>query len=119
MSKILFWDNGIRNAIIDDLNPLSSRNDQGPLFENFMISERLKMNAYFRPTVKSYFWRNYNKSEVDYIETDKTHISAYEIKWNTKKKFNVSRAFRHLYPEADMAIIQPNNIVDFTFGNTQ
>ncbi len=71
MDKIIFWDNGIRNAIIDDFRDMNNRNDHGQLFENFMISERIKMNMWQNPSLKSYFWRNYNKSEVDYVELDK------------------------------------------------
>jgi len=113
MSKILFWDNGIRNAIIGDYGDLSSRNDQGQLFENFVISERMKMNALVRPTIQSYFWRNYNQSEVDYVEYSKNQLSAYEIKWNTKKKHLITKAFTNLYPSALTQVLTPENFVDF------
>jgi len=111
MSKILFWDNGIRNAIIGDFTDVVNRNDQGQLFENLMISERMKMNAWFRPDVKSYFWRNYNQAEVDYVEAVGSKISAYEIKWNTHKNFKVTRAFTNLYPHAETSVITPVNFM--------
>lgn len=117
MSKILFWDNGIRNAIIGDFRPLDVRNDQGQLFENFMISERMKMNAWLNSDANSYFWRNYNKNEVDYIEIQHQQITAFEIKWNTLKKHRVSKAFTNLYPKAKTTIITPINFIDFTFLN--
>ncbi len=114
MSKVLFWDNGVRNAIIEDFNDLSVRTDQGVLFENFIISERMKMNAWLDPSTKSFFWRNYNKNEVDYVELGKKGLSGYEIKWNTRKKFKVSRAFTNLYPNASTSVITPHNFADFT-----
>ena len=113
MSKIFFWDNGIRNAIIDDYRDLSMRNDQGQLFENFIISEKMKMNAWTQVSVQSYFWRNYNQNEVDYIESHKQNLAAFEIKWNAKKKHKVSKSFTNLYPNASTEILTPENFVDF------
>ena len=113
MSKILFWDVGIRNAIIEDFRVLPNRNDVGQLFENFMISERMKMNAWLRPSVKSFFWRNYNKSEVDYVEYENNKLSAYEIKHNTVKKHKVSQSFTNIYPDAKTIVITPENFVPF------
>jgi len=115
MSKILFWDVGIRNAVIEDFRALPNRNDVGQLFENFIISERMKMNACNNPSAKSYFWRNYNKNEVDYVEYLHKKLSAYEIKWNTNKKHRVSKAFTNLYKNADTQVITPNNFVSFIF----
>ncbi|MEA3445672.1 MAG: ATP-binding protein [Bacteroidota bacterium] len=119
MNKILFWDNGIRNAIIDDFRDLSLRNDTGQLFENFIISERMKMNAWIRPSIKSYFWRNYNQSEVDYVEWNRNKLSAYEIKWNSRKNKYVSKAFTNLYPEADTEVITPENFMMFADNKTE
>lgn len=113
MSKIYFWDNGIRNAIINDFNPLESRNDQGKLWENFVISERMKINAYTTKKVQSRFWRNYNQSEIDYVELRQGKLSGFEMKWNTRKNHSVSRAFINAYPEAETEIITPQNFVDF------
>ena len=115
MSKIFFWDNGIRNAIIGNFNDLANRNDHGQLFENFMISERMKMNAWKNTNVQSHFWRNYNQSEVDYIEVSHDSLSAFEMKWNTKKHLRVTKAFTNLYPNATTYVITPENFVDFTF----
>ena len=113
-SKIFFWDNGIRNAVIDDFRSLANRNDAGQLFENFVISERIKMNAWLRPGVKSFFWRNFNQSEVDYIEHSGELLAAYEIKWNKHKKHKISRAFTKIYPDASTDIITPGHFVHFT-----
>jgi predicted AAA+ superfamily ATPase len=113
MTKIFFWDNGIRNALIDNFNPLMGRNDIGQLWENFMISERRKMNAWTASNSRSYFWRNYNQSEVDYLELDNGKLSAFEFKWNTERIHKVSRAFSNAYPEATSEVITPRNFVSY------
>ncbi|MBL4585942.1 MAG: DUF4143 domain-containing protein, partial [Flavobacteriales bacterium] len=113
MSKILFWDNGIRNAIIEDFRHLSLRNDHGQLFENFMISERMKMNAWTRPDIKPFFWRNYNQSEVDYVEYRQKQLSANEIKWSSTKNHRVTKAFTNMYPKAETNIVTPQNFAAF------
>lgn len=112
MSKVYFWDNGIRNALIDNFNSLELRNDCGQLWENFIITERLKMSAWKHTNRKSYFWRNYNQSEVDYIETEKGALRAFEIKWNNNKA-TVSRAFTNTYPQAETAVIAPKTAFGF------
>jgi hypothetical protein len=113
MSKIYFWDNGIRNAVIEKFEDLSLRNDHGLLWENFMISERLKVNDWKENTIFSYFWRNYNQSEVDYVELERGKERAYEFKWNSKKQQKVSRAFTNLYPDAETDVITPRNFTEF------
>lgn len=111
-SKIFFWDNGIRNSVIEDFNDLELRNDKGALFENFIISERIKMNQWLRPGVKSYFWRNFSKSEVDYVELSGNNLSAYEFKWKSGKH-KISRSFTTAYPLATTQIITPENSAQF------
>jgi len=114
-SKIYFWDNGVRNAIIDEFKDISIRNDIGQLFENLIISERIKMNLWKNSNIKSYFWRNLNKSEVDYVEESHRNLSAFEIKWNRHKKFQVSKAFRNSYPNAEIKVITPENFYELIF----
>jgi uncharacterized protein len=113
MSKIYFWDNGIRNAVIGSFDELNIRKDAGQLWENFMISERLKLNSVFHPERRSFFWRNYNQSEVDYVETEMNLISAFEIKWNSKRNFKVSSAFNNEYPNANNTVVTPKSFSDF------
>lgn len=113
MDKIYFWDLGIRNAIIDNFNDLNLRNDIVALWENFLISERLKNNAVFQANRRAHFWRNYNKSEVDYVELNNKEITAYEIKWNTTKNHKVSKAFTNAYPSAKEEVLTPHNFVKF------
>ena len=113
MNKIFFWDNGIRNAVIGNYDDINNRQDVGQLWENFLISERLKLNSNLGFDRQSYFWRNYNQSEVDYVEVEKNDISAFEIKWNTHKNHKVSRAFSNAYPNAKKEVITPNNFDKF------
>ena len=115
MNKIYFWDNGIRNAIIDDFRPLELRNDIGALWENFLVSERMKMKAWKEITAKSYFWRNKQQREVDYIEEQYGELTAYEMKWNSEKNHKVTLAFTNAYPTAKTEIITPLNFKGFVF----
>ena len=115
MSKIYFWDNGIRNAIIDDFRPLELRNDIGALWENFLVSERLKMKEWKDITARSYFWRNKQQREVDYIEEQYGELTAYEMKWNSEKNHKVTLAFTNAYPTAKTEIITPLNFKGFVF----
>ena len=115
MSKIYFWDNGIRNAIIDDFRPLELRNDIGALWENFLVSERMKMKAWTDSSAKSYFWRNKQQRVVDYIEEKYVELTAFEMKWNTEKKHKITLAFTNAYPTAKTDIITPLNFKGFVF----
>jgi predicted AAA+ superfamily ATPase len=112
-SKVFFWDNGVRNTIIGDYRDLSMRSDQGMLFENFIISERMKMNSWRNLKIKPYFWRNYNQSEVDYIEEKNQTLYAFEIKYNTTKQFKITKAFTNMYPNASTKVITPINMSEF------
>ncbi len=112
-NKIFFWDNGIRNAVVNDFRPLSQRDDVGLLWENFAISERMKLHAHLNRNYRSYFWRNYNGSEVDYIEEKNGQVSAFEMKWKPKSNQKVTRAFTNEYPDAATEVINPQTIFDF------
>lgn len=115
MKKILFWDNGIRNALIGDFRPLELRQDAGVLWENFMITERIKRNHYLQKNIKSFFWRSLQQQEVDYVETEGKKIAAYEMKWNTYKKNYVTKAFKNMYPKAHTELVQPANFAEFCY----
>jgi len=110
--KIFFWDNGIRNTIINNFNPLSMRNDAGALWENFMISERMKKNNYDNPFAKSYFWRTASQQEIDYIEDNNSEITAFELKWNEKKKGKTIKSFTNSY-QKEIITINPSNFREF------
>ena len=106
--KIYFWDNGIRNTIINNFNPPEMRSDKGALWENFIISERLKKNNYDNPFIKSYFWRTTTQQEIDYVEENEGIISAYEIKWRENSKIKVISSFTDAY-DSDIKVIDPSN----------
>lgn len=85
MNKIYFYDLGIRNTLINNLNRLDSRSDTGKLFENFMIIERMKYREYHKIYGDQFFWRTYDGSEVDLIEERDGKLFGFELKWKEKK----------------------------------
>lgn len=85
-NKIYFCDLGIRNALINNFNPLSKRNDRGALWENFLINERMKLNAYTSRYVSNFFWRTYDGAEIDYIEQYADSLDGFEFKWSKVRK---------------------------------
>lgn len=112
--KIYFWDTGIRNAVIGNFAQIENRNDVGELWENFIIAERLKQNAYNGSFASIGFWRTKQQKEIDYIEEENSKLHAFEFKWNEKKaKTKCPDAFASAYPEATFTIITPQNIEDF------
>lgn len=111
--KFYFWDTGIRNAIIGNFSPLDLRTDTGHLWENFIIAERLKRNNYLQNQNKSYFWRTTQQQEIDYIEEADGNIFAFEVKWNTAKKYHFPKTFLNSYSGAKTDIITPENYKNF------
>ncbi len=111
--KIYFYDNGIRNAILKNFNSLSMRQDAGGLWENFIIAERMKKNAYTQTFVNSYFWRNHAQQEIDYIEEGAGKLCAFEFKWNPGEKAHFSKTFLNAYPGTRTQTIHPDNFQDF------
>lgn len=107
--KFYFYDNGIRNALIRNYNPIALRNDTGALWENWMISELVKKRAYDRQFVNRYFWRTTQQQEIDYIEEADGHFTAYEFKWNPKKKAKISQTFLKAYPNTEIMTVNPEN----------
>ena len=110
--KIYFYDNGIRNALIGNFSQAENRTDVGALFENYAIAERMKRKEYLMDYARSWFWRNTNKQEIDYIEEKDDKIHAYELKWNPKRKASAPLSFRNAYPDADFTVINHDNIED-------
>ena len=115
-SKYYFYDNGIRNGIILQFNNLDLRNDTGQLWENFIISERLKYLSYNRIFANRYFWRNYNQQEIDYIEEVDGKLIAYEIKWN-KNKAKIPNEFAKEYKIKELRTINRDNYLDFLISD--
>jgi len=112
-NKIYFIDTGIRNAIINNFNPLSLRNDMGNLWENFLISERYKYLLYHNIFTNKYFWRNQAKQEIDYLEERDGEILAYEIKWSQRKKVKFPEVFIKAYHPKTTQIITRENFDEF------
>jgi predicted AAA+ superfamily ATPase len=110
--KIYFYDNGIRNAIIQNLNPLDVRADKGALWENFLISERIKLQSYHRRFTNNYFWRTVQKQEIDFVEERNGQLSAFEFKWTQRKKDKIPASFLEAY-QAEAMIIDKENFRTF------
>ncbi len=112
--KFYFYDNGIRNAILQNYAPLSLRQDAGALWENFVISERIKANQYNGRYVNSYFWRTSQQQEIDYIEECDGSFTLFEMKWNPKKS-NVKfpSTFLSTYDVKQQAVITPDNWLEW------
>jgi hypothetical protein len=112
-SKWYFYDNGLRNLIIANLTPLALRNDTGQLWENYVISERLKFQKYNRMIVNNYFWRTYDRQEIDWVEEREGKLYGYEFKWNPKRKAKYPKGWQSTYAEAEYEIIHPDNYLDW------
>ena len=114
--KIYFYDNGVRNALIGDYKPLALRNDTGALWENYIIAERLKHNAYNTFYGKSYFWRTQQQQEIDYIEDIDGVLHTYEFKWSESKHPRLTDTFAKAYPDHTFTVVSPENYQSFVKG---
>ena len=110
--KWYFYDNGIRNAIIGNFNPLSIRQDIGALWENYLIGERIKANYNGGLSKEFYFWRTYDNQEIDLIEESSDSLIALEFKWGNKKP-NVPGAFKEAYPNATFDVVNKDNYLTY------
>jgi len=113
MRKIYFYDTGIRNALISNFNLLDQRNDKGALWENFLISEKLKINLIDDIDVKQYFWRTSQQQEVDYIEEIEGKLYAYEFTFSEKQKKRISKTFLKNYKPQSEKTVNKNNYSEF------
>ena len=112
--KIYFYDNGVRNSVISNFSPVDLRSDIGALWENFLISERIKNNAYHNKHAKYYFWRTTQKQEIDFIEEVEQNLFAYEFKYNPKKvNSKCPVTFSNNYPNVPFDVITSENYMDF------
>jgi len=110
--RFFFYDNGIRNALIGNFNPLEIRNDVGQLWENYIIAERLKSQEYMLQTTNSYYWRTYDKKEIDLVEERQGKLFGYEIKWR-KGRAKAPNGWHENYPDAAFEIINKDNYLQF------
>ena len=111
-SRWYFLDNGIRNAVIANFNPLHARNDIGALWENYMISERLKYQEYRRISSNNYFWRTYEQQEIDWVEERDGSLFGYEFKWK-EEKVKIPTQWKSAYPDASFKLININNFSEW------
>ena len=112
-SRWYFYDNGIRNAIIRNFNPLNLRMDKGELWENYLMTERLKYNTYTKKRVNYYFWRTYDQQELDLIEEKAGKLSAFEFKWSKTKSTKAPGGWSSNYPKAFYDVIHTENYLPF------
>ena len=108
--KIYFWDVGVRNMVIENLRPLTDRNDVGQLWENLMIAEHRKWLIYQGALSSVYFWRTYTGAEIDLVEENEGQLMGYEYKWG-KRRVRPPQSFLDAYPQAGFALITPENFL--------
>ena len=111
--KIYFYDNGVRNAIIQQFAPVHLRDDIGALWENFFISERMKRNHYDGYLCNRYFWRTTLQQEIDLVEERDGAMTAFEMKWNPSKKVLFSKSFTDAYNVKETITITPDNYLEY------
>jgi len=114
-SRYYFCDNGIRNALINNFNPLSRRDDIGALWENYLVMERLKRQEYTNLLSRNYFWRTYDQKEIDWIEERSGKLFAYEFK-SGKKIAQAPKIWTKTYPDSTFECINCDNYLDFILG---
>ena len=112
MSRYYFADNGVRNAVINNFNDIDFRNDIGQLWENYIISERVKYLSYYKIFAETYFWRTYSQQEIDWIEEIDGKLNAYEIKY-TKKKAKIPPQWQKYYQNSTFKLINRDNYLEF------
>jgi predicted AAA+ superfamily ATPase len=108
-----FYDNGIRNGIINNFNRLEARNDVGELWENYLVTERIKFQNYNQKSVSNFFWRTYDQQELDWLEEENGKLSGFEFKWSENRKAKIPTAFAKAYPEATFEVINKQNYLEF------
>lgn len=110
--RYYFLDNGIRNALINNFNPLQLRNDVGELWENYLVLERLKRQEYLGQSANNYFWRTYRQQELDFVEEREGRLFGYEMKWG-KSKVKPPTEWLAAYPEAAFTLVNQANYLEF------
>ncbi|HMQ61463.1 MAG TPA: ATP-binding protein [Flavilitoribacter sp.] len=112
MDKIYFYDLGVRNALIENFNPLDSREDTGSMWENFLLVERRKKMEYERIFANTYFWRTYSGAELDYIEERDGNLHGFEFKWKPKKG-KAPATWLETYQNASYQLINRESFTSF------
>ena len=112
-SRYYFFDNGVRNALIQNFNPLHLRNDVGQLWENYLVMERRKFNAASQRKANIYFWRTYDQKEFDYIEERGGKLFGYEFKRQGEMRKATRREFNQTYPNSELITVTMENFDAF------
>lgn len=112
-SRWYFYDNGIRNGLINNFNRLENRTDVGDLWENYLAVERIKKQNYQKIATNNYFWRTYDQQELDWLEDQGNELAGFEFKWNENKKSKIPTAFGKAYPDATFEVINKENYLEF------
>ena len=112
-ARYYFYDNGVRNSLIQNFNRLNLRNDIGQLWENYLMVERRKANQYAGRGANAYFWRTYDQKELDYVEEREGRLFGYEFKWQGQVRGATQREFQAAYPGAEVTTITRENFTDF------
>ncbi len=112
-SRYYFYDNGVRNSLINNFNSLALRNDVGQLWENYLMIERRKANAYRGRAANAYFWRTYDQKEIDLIEERNGKLYGYEFKWRGKMRKGSQRDFLDAYPRSEVITVNPDDFDEF------
>ncbi len=112
--KIYFWDLGVRNAVIGNFTQMENRMDIGALWENFVVSERMKLHAIRQDWVSTWFWRTQQQKEIDLIEEENGTLRTYEFKWSSQKsKVKQPDSFANAYPDTPFHVVTPENVDEF------
>ena len=114
--RYYFYDNGVRNALINNFNPIALRDDAGALWENYVMVERLKYNLYTGRRAESYFWRTYDRQEIDLVEERGGRLDGMEMKWTPRPRLRAPRAWREAYPASSFRVVDRENYLDFITG---
>ena len=115
-SRWYFYDNGVRNALIQNFTRLKMRNDVGELWENYLTAERLKVQSYTQIHCNNYFWRTYDQQELDWIEEEGDQLRSFEFKYSLNKTPKIPGAWAKAYPDASFEVIHPGNYLDWIKG---
>jgi uncharacterized protein len=116
--KVFFWDLGVRNALIGNFSPLHDRDDTGRLWENFLLTERIKSQTYGQTHANRFFWRTYTGAELDYVEERDGQLYGYEFKWS-QKTVKAPAAWLDAYPGAVFQVVNRDNYLDFLLTTSE
>ena len=111
--RYYFYDNGVRNGLIGNFNPLALRDDAGALWENYVLAERMKYNLYTGRHARSYFWRTYDRQEIDLVEDHAGRLTAAEMKFSPKSTMKAPGGWRKAYPQSAFQVVHPENYLAF------